>query len=147
MPEFMKILSKGESNKILIFIHKYILLAAATFLPILIVFNILSEDIIYFFAKQEYSGSAYVATILVATSSLTVIFLPFYPVALKINLIGFRNWISSIKFLYIALAVYLEINATTLAYANLAGAATVRLLFDSHAYTKIKVMDNIKDKI
>ena len=138
MPEFMKLISKRESNKILDFVHKYILLTAVIFLPILIVFNIYSEEIIHLFSKQEYSGSAYVATILIATSSLTIIFLPFYPVALKFDLIGFRNWVSSIRFLYIALAAWLEMNAVTLAYANLAGVTTVRLLFDSRAYTKIK---------
>jgi len=143
MPEFMKIFSKSGSGKILPFVHKYMLVTAAIFLPILIIFNILSEDIINLFSKPEYSESAYVATILVATSAMTIIFLPFYPIALKFNLIGIRNWISSIRLLYIALAAYSGMSAVTLAYANFAGVATVRMLFDSQAYAKLQ---KTKDK-
>jgi O-antigen/teichoic acid export membrane protein len=138
MPEFMKLLSKSKSKKILKFINKYILVTSVIFLPILIIFNMLSEDIINLFSKPEYLDSAYVATILVATSAMTIIFLPFYPIALKFNLIGIRNWISSIRLFYIAFVAYQGMNPVTLAYANLAGVATVRLLFDSQAYAKLK---------
>lgn len=143
MPEFMKILSKSGQEKIFQFIHKYMLVTAVIFLPILIIFNILSEDIINFFSKPEYSASAHVATILVATSAMTIIFLPFYPIALKFDLIGIRNWVSSIRLLYIALAAYSGMSAVTLAYANFAGVTTVRILFDSQAYAKLK---KAKDK-
>ena len=138
MPEFMKLLSLRATNRAFNMINKYMIFSSLLCIPVFIIFYIYANEIIELFSTSEYMDADQISIILLISSCLSIIFQPFYSVALYFNMITLRNWISCFRFIFIGIAAFFGLTAINLAYANLAGNIAMRTMFDLNAYVKIK---------
>jgi O-antigen/teichoic acid export membrane protein len=145
MPKMINLMSSDNFEKVLIFVKNYTLKTFTLMILACLLLYPFLDNFIIFASKNNYTDAKSIILILMLACTLTISFLPFYPIALKLNLVGRRNIIVSFRFIYLLSIVLTNFSAISFACSNLAGVITTRIFFDTYAYKKIKNV--IKKKV
>lgn len=137
-PEVSRLYAKGEMAHLLTFLKRYMRTIGLLVCAGILVVPILGPWCINSFLRPAYLDAIPVFMVLVISYGLTLIFQPFLAVAIMRGEVGRRNLLVSFRFLYLAIAVWLGIDAMAIALVLLIGNLSVRFFNDLPLYHRLK---------
>ena len=136
-PEIASLWAQKKYNQ-LYFLIKRISLGAIVIGGIAVIAAcFLVKPVIVLVTTADYLNALPVFYIFIFTVYLTLISLPFFVLALCMDMLTMRNLIVSIRFVYIGIAIFAGLNAYTLTLSQFFGALTTRLFFDIFLFKKL----------
>ena len=137
-PEVSRLYAKGEMAHLLTFLKRYMRTIGLLVCAGILVVPTLGPWCINSFLRPAYLDAIPVFMVLVISYGLTLIFQPFLAVAIMRGEVGRRNLLVSFRFLYLAIAVWLGIDAMAIALVLLIGNLSVRFFNDLPLYHRLK---------
>ena len=139
-PEVVLLYGKSLYAKLCQTILNITLSLAVTGLLAIVIASFVVEPVVIFFTTDAYADSTIIVMITIATALITMASLCFYPLTVAMDQMRRRNWVVSIRFIYLFLMSIFGISATGLAYVQLAGTATTRFLHDWPLFIRLRSM-------
>ena len=137
-PEISRLYAKGEMVSLLTFLKRYMRTVGLLVCASILVVPFLAPWCINFLLRPAYLDAIPVFMVLVISYGLTLIFQPFLAVAIMRGEVGRRNLLVSFRFLYLAIAVWLGIDAMAIALVLLIGNLSVRFFNDLPLYHRLR---------
>jgi len=137
-PEVTRLYAKGETAYLLTFLKRYMRTIGSLVCAGILVVALLGPWSVRLVLKPAYLDAIPVFMVLVISYGLTLIFQPFLAVAIMRGEVGRRNLLVSFRFLYLAIAVWLGIDAMAVALVLLIGNLSVRFFNDLPLYRRLR---------
>ncbi len=137
-PELNRLNAEGEINELISFLKRYMLLTMIGACCAFVAIFLLGPSIVSTILKPAYTSAIPAFLVLAFSFALTLIFEPFLTIAVAREEVGRRNLLVSLRFLYLAIAVWVGISAIGVMVALVAGNLTVRIFNDLPLYRRLK---------
>ena len=138
-PEFMKEIVSTKNIKIRKKIREFILKSTFILSLLGLPYIFISSKLVNIWVPGIENSINIVIPILFFSYLISFLSLPFYPLALKLNLLSSRNKISSLKYMFLlGVIIYGNANAVLLSIVTLLGSLLVRLCFDLRLFKSLR---------
>ena len=137
-PEIVRLYTSRQYSRIRSVINKVHSINAIIGAFILIGGYFLVKPVLLIFTSNEYLESIPVFLILLLTVYLSFISLSFYPLAVAMDQLKWRNIIVSLKLLFLGLLYFFGFNAFNVSIVQLIGSLLIRLFNDIPLYSKLR---------
>jgi O-antigen/teichoic acid export membrane protein len=137
-PEIVRLFGEKKYLQVYRMVNEYTKMAIVFGGLITITVALLAKPLVLIFATSEYLKGLPVLFVFLFTIYLTFISLPYLPVALSLDVLKRRNLFVSMCLGYLMIAVWVGLNALSLAIVQLAGALTIRLFNDLPLLRKVR---------
>ena len=138
MPEVTLLRAENNITKLYRLVAKYSKISFFLGAFICAACLLLAKPAILLLTKPEYLDALPVFYLLLFSIYLTFSSLIFFPLALVLDRLKQRNYVVSIRFIYLGIACMFGLNGFLLALAHTVGVITVRLLHDLPLYNILK---------
>lgn len=136
-PEIVKFYAEKRFKALKSMVKKITVVNTLTGGAALVVAYFLIEPILLIFTTSEYLDAVPVFMIIVPTIFLTFISLCFYPLTVVMDKLKWRNFIVSLRFIFLGAVYLVGFSAVNVAWAQIIGSLTTRTFNDLPLYKKL----------
>lgn len=136
-PEIVKFYAEKRFNALKSLVKKTTLVNILAGSVCLIVAYFLIDTVLLIFTTSEYLDAVPVFMIIVSTIFLTFISLCFYPLTVVMDQLKWRNFIVSLRFIFLGAVYFIGFSAVNVAWAQFIGSLTTRTFNDLPLYKKL----------
>jgi O-antigen/teichoic acid export membrane protein len=142
-PEIVTLWAERKIHKLYWLVSKYTKLSLVIGAAIMLVTILLVRPFIVIFTTPEYIEALPTFYVLIGTVYLTFVSLVYFPLALSFDKLMRRNLIVSIRYIYLTLAVFIGLNAFSLALVQFFGSITVRIFNDMPLLRELRSLSQL----
>jgi O-antigen/teichoic acid export membrane protein len=136
-PEISTLYAKGRYDKVMKLLNKTIIVGGLALVGGLLFSYLIGPWLITRYLGEAYLQAMPVFYMLATSYMLIVMFTGFLPISIARGEIKRRNFVVSIRFLYLGVAVAIGLNAWNAAFVQLLGALTIRVFNDWPLYRSL----------
>lgn len=137
-PEIVNLYAEEKYRTLKAMINKITIITVLIGGVLIVCAYFLVEPVIVLFTTDNYLGAIPVFLVLLSIIYLSFISLSFYPLAVAMDELRWRNLIVSLKLFFIGIVYFIGFNAMNIALAQLLGNLFIRFFNDIPLYEKLK---------